>query len=334
MRGDVARKWRPPLGLVVGAALALAVAAPIAAVLLAALARHGAEREAGIWVGVAVAAAGAGLLALVLRRAILRPVSELAARATAIQAGDAGALAGQRHYGTREIGRLGQCVLDMARTLHGREAAIRSYTDHVTHELKAPIAAIRGAAELLQDPDLPGPDRDRLTGAIDDAAGRLDQLLEAARALAAAREPRHVGSCRLGDLLAGLRAEAPGLKITARGEAVRLPLGCAGLAVVLGHLARNAAQHGARHLWIDAASAPSGAVLGLRDDGPGISSGNRARVFEPFFSTRRSEAGAGMGLAIVHTLLAAHGADIALDPGGPGTGFTIRFSGDGTAQGL
>ena len=43
----------------------------------------------------------------------------------------------------------------MADVLQSREMAVRSYTDHVTHELKTPLTAIRGAAELLEAEDLP-----------------------------------------------------------------------------------------------------------------------------------------------------------------------------------
>ena len=47
------------------------------------------------------------------------------------------------HYGTAEMQGLGQTILDMGRVLQGREAVLRSYADHVTHELKSPLTTLR-----------------------------------------------------------------------------------------------------------------------------------------------------------------------------------------------
>ena len=71
----------------------------------------------------------------------------------------------------------------------------------------------------------------------------------------------------------------------------------------------------------------TGPWIRVSDDGPGISSGNKAQVFEPFFTTRRDSGGTGMGLAIVQTLLLAHGARITLeDPSeAGGSRFLIQF---------
>ena len=65
--------------------------------------------------------------------------------------------------------------------------------------------------------------------------------------------------------------------------------------------------------------------LVVADDGPGISPGNRAHVFEPFFTTRRDSGGTGMGLTIAANLLAAHGCTIRLCETGPGAAFEIGF---------
>lgn len=322
MSGRIRRKWRPPLALVLGGVLCVAVAAPIAAALFTAQTRDDAN---GLAAGLGVALGGLVLIAWVMRRAILGPVTELAARARDIGAGTPGAFESQRHYGTREIGDLGQNMLAMAQTLADREAAIRSYTDHVTHELKAPITAIRGAAELMESDGLSDADRARLIATVAASAERLDRLLGAARSLAAAREPRHIGVSRLDDVLPGLRARFPGLRIEATGSDQTLPLSGRGLDIVLGHLAGNAAQAGAGRLTLHATGGAA-AGLSVADDGPGISPGNADRVFDPFFSTRRGAGGTGMGLAIVATLLGAHGGAIALEPGaGNGTRFQITF---------
>jgi len=63
----------------------------------------------------------------------------------------------------------------------------------------------------------------------------------------------------------------------------------------------------------------------VADNGEGISPGNRDRVFEPFFTTRREVGGTGMGLQIVRSLLTAHGGTIQLVPSDGGAVFELTL---------
>ena len=56
-------------------------------------------------------------------------------------------------HGTREMAELSTAFLDMARKLQARSDTIRTFATHVSHELKSPLTAIQGAAELLRDAD-------------------------------------------------------------------------------------------------------------------------------------------------------------------------------------
>lgn len=59
-------------------------------------------------------------------------------------------------------------------------------------------------------------------------------------------------------------------------------------------------------------------LIEIEDDGPGVSEGNRDKIFGRFFThrPRGAEPGSGLGLAIVHTIATAHGGDVELcDPG-------------------
>lgn len=278
---------------------------------------------------VLIVAAGSFLatlvLGLLLWRLILSPVQALASRAQAIRGGDAPE--GLDHYGTPEIGELAQAVLDMAEVLQSREMAVRGYTDHVTHELKTPLTAIRGAAELLEaDEDMPADTR-RLVQTIADAEKRAVKLLGAARQIAAARMPEHRGTTQLRYCLPSLKQRLGKTEIIVRNDGIELPLARSGLEVVLGHLAENAEEAGATELTFVSGRNDDGAWLTVSDNGPGISTGNAGHVFEPFFTTRRDSGGTGMGLAIVQTLLLAHGALIKLQDTGDkgGTRFHIQF---------
>jgi signal transduction histidine kinase len=66
------------------------------------------------------------------------------------------------------------------------------------------------------------------------------------------------------------------------------------------------------------------AKLTVRDRGPGISAEQRARMFEPFFSTK--EGGTGLGLATVHRIVEEHKGGIEIDcPADGGTAITVRL---------
>ncbi len=316
----IARKWRPSLWLVVGGALAgtlgLAFVGLIALRLLGPVIGY---RLAVIIVGGAILLATLGL-GLLLLRLILRPITELARRTGDLCRDPMTRPEPLAHYGTGELRGLGESVLDMARRLQDREATIRSFTDHVTHEMKTPLSAVKAATELLEDSALDPASRG-LVATITDAARQMERQLQALRQSAAAREPGHHGTARLDDILPALAAAHPGLRLDVSGGDVALPLAAAGLGIVLQHLLSNAVAAGAGVVRL----AASIGRLVIADDGRGVSEGNRDHVFEPFFTTRREDGGTGMGLTVAATLLAAHGAEIRLLRPGQGAAFQIDF---------
>ena len=317
------RRWRPSLWFVLGGAmggtLALSLIGLIVFRYLGPVIGFG---EAAILLGAAIGLL-TGALWLILVRLLQRPVTGLAAYAAAVRAAPDAATPEPAHFGTRELHRMALNVIDMARTLADREATIRSFTDHVTHELKTPVTAIRAATELLEDDPALSPGNRALVGQIAGAGEQMQRQLAALRELAAAREVPLGGGGRLADLLPSLGADHPGLQVTAGGAERPLPLSPDVLGIVLRHMADNAAAHGARALRLTA----DAEGLTIADDGKGISPGNRAHVFEPFFTTRRESGGTGMGLYIVARLLKAQGAEIALAPAPSGTTFRITFPG-------
>lgn len=311
--------------LVLGGSLMAILVLPVYAALLADILTPLTGRRNAVFIVAAGSFLATLVLGLLLWRLILAPVQALAAKAQAIRGG--AVPEGLDHYGTPEIGELAQDVLDMADVLQSREMAVRSYTDHVTHELKTPLTAIRGAAELLEaEEDLPEETR-KLVQTIAGAEKRAVKLLGAARLIAAARMPEHQGTSRLKDCIPTLESRLSRTELEVLNDRTELPLAQSGLEVVLWHLAENAEEAGATKLTLDTGRSEDGPWLRVMDNGPGISSGNRAQVFEPFFTTRRDQGGTGMGLAIVQTLLLAHGARITLEEPqeGGGSHFLIKF---------
>ena len=99
---------------------------------------------------------------------------------------------------------------------------------------------------------------------------------------------------------------------------------------VLGNLLDNARQHGGDTVTVAVVYPAPGADsttlrIEVSDNGPGISTANAGRVFEPFFTTARARGGTGLGLAVVKSLLTAHRGTIELRESEAGTRLRIRL---------
>lgn len=312
----IRQKWRPPLALVIGGTLAAVLCLPLLGIGYFKLAGNILGWGETAWLIGWMAVVTTVILGFLLWRLVLRPVYALTVHANAVKEGRTD-VPQPENFGTPEFMALGQAVVDMGATLQDREAGLRAYTNHVTHELKSPLTSLMGAAELLED-NPPEPDRTQLLDTIRTSSRTMRDQLDALRGLTAARDPLGPGPARLSDAVADVAA---GIPLNQTDDTI-LPIDAEALSAVLTHLAQNAAAHGATRLDI-AANARGFTVT---DDGPGIAPGNRDRIFDPFFTTRRSAGGTGMGLAIVRTMLQATHGDIALVPSDTGAGFEITFA--------
>lgn len=259
----------------------------------------------------------------VATRTVTGPIRELTLRTRRIEAGERDAMRPLRYHGTREVAELSEAFLRSARKLHDRSESLSAFAAHVAHELKSPLTAIQGAAELIRDAEAemtPETRRAFLSNIVDDTT-RMTQLvrrlLELARAEA---ETVAGGAATVREAAASLRAPAVNLS----GDAdARLALREDKLAAILGNLADNAARHGAKTLSIRVRAQDGRALIEVADDGAGVSPANREKLFEPFFTTRREEGGTGMGLPIVRALIEAHDGTIRLGEARKGAVFEI-----------
>lgn len=318
------RRWRPSLRLVLGGALAGTLALAFFGMI--------ALRYLGPEIGFRNAAGGlASLIALatvglgwLLVRLLLRPIRDLERFAAAQERGDR--VDTPQHFGTRELHATAQRVITMADALRNREASVRAFSDHVTHELRTPVAAIRAGVELLADsPGLP-PEERHLLAQIDSAWQQLESQLTALRDAARAREARFLGQTTLADVLPALRADWPDIQLQATGADLAIPLAREGLYIALGHLLRNAAENAADTVTLNVVANDTECCLSVQDNGQGIAVGNASRIFDPFFTTRRESGGTGMGLTVVRNILRAHQADILLTDHGRGAMFLLSFA--------
>ena len=278
------------------------------------------------------------LMSAVTSFTIVRPLQALVRQAQRATAGERGAVTPLVRPVTREIAELSQAVAAMARHLEQRADYIRTFAAQVSHEFKTPLAAIRGAVELLHDhfEAMTTGERERFLGNLDQDAARLEllvrRLLELARAdvmQAAATDRAEVATV--------VRRLAPRYQGTGLQVVVIEPLPSVAVAMaadvlesLLGNLLDNARQHGGDTVTVAVVYPAPGADsttlrIEVSDNGPGISAANAGRVFEPFFTTARARGGTGLGLAVVKSLLTAHRGTIELRESEAGTRLRIRL---------
>ncbi|WP_329274516.1 sensor histidine kinase [Streptomyces sp. NBC_01451] len=322
---------------------------------------HRLELVAAVVLGAALAVAGvAGALWV---RWSLRPLSRVAATATRVSelplsSGEVGLWPRAPEADPRsEVGRVGSAfnlmlghVEDALTKRHASEERLRSFAADASHELRTPVASIRGHAELaLLHPGPVQPKVVRALERIEAEAARMgemvDDLLLLAR-LDAGRplERLPVDLTRLVlDAVTDAQAAGPGHRwklelseepVTVTGDAHRLHQ-------VLANLLANARLHTPAGSTVTISLAAEGrtALLKVHDDGPGVAADIRPKVFERFTRAdrRRTEGtgqgtgtGAGLGLSIVAAVAEAHGGGVTLESGPGSTTFTVRLpAGDG-----
>ena len=313
---------------------------------------HRLELVAAVVFGAALAVAGvAGALWV---RWSLRPLSRVAETATRVS--ELPLSSGEVDLPSRapesdprsEVGRVAGAfnamlghVEDALTKRHASEERLRSFAADASHELRTPVASIRGHAELaLLHPDPVPPKVVRALERIEAEAARMgemvDDLLLLAR-LDAGRplERLPVDLTRLVlDAVTDAQAAGPGHHwmlelpeepLTVTGDAHRLHQ-------VSANLLANARLHTpvGSTVTISLETEDRTVVLKVHDDGPGVAADVQAKVFERFTRAdrRRTEGaggGTGLGLSIVAAVAEAHGGSVTLESGPGSTTFTVRL---------
>lgn len=253
----------------------------------------------------------------------------------ALQVGDTAAASGPRRPPppppalAGELGELARAMDGMRQRLEGREQ-LEHHVRALTHELKSPLAAIRGAAELLHE-DLAPADRTRFVHQVDDQTHRLQAIIEQMLELSKLESLHQLPQPETLDLRELTRevlqqhqavlteralshrwleaADAP-----VRGDRGQLLLA---LSNVLGNAITHAPPGSSLDLMLQATQ-PGRVRWSLRDHGAGVPDYALPRLGERFFSTGASARGSGLGLAIVRQVLWLHHGELQFEAAKPG----------------
>ena len=226
-----------------------------------------------------------------------------------------------------ELRTMGQAFERMRQSLDG-QAYIAQYVQTLTHELKSPLSAIRGAAEILEDDAMPPNKRAKFLRNIQTESERIQNLvdrmlklseLEVRRALPA-REPVALATVvRTVMEAAGSAVAAKRLTVElAISEELRAPGDEFLLHLAVSNLVQNAVDFSPSEgvLRVEGRGQDAHVELAIVDQGPGIPEYARVRVFEKFFSLQRPDTGkksTGLGLNLVREVAILHGGEINLD---------------------
>jgi len=225
-----------------------------------------------------------------------------------------------------EITALVRAFEEMRVALEGK-AYVERYTQALAHEFKAPLSAIRGAAELLAE-NPPEPDRARFLANLRAESARLQQIVERLLELAAlesrrggtamapvdladvvreAREAGRVAAMERGITLDALVNDGP----CVRGEKFLL-------AQAVGNLVQNAIDFSPRGATVTLrlTALADRAVVTVEDKGEGVPDYAQEKIFDRFYSLPRPDTGrksSGIGLSIVREVARLHGGEVTLE---------------------
>ena len=267
------------------------------------------------------------LVGLLMAWWLSRQLAGLRRYADAVAAGQRASLPGRGiEKPAGEFADLGRALESMRRQLDGKQYVER-YVHSLTHELKSPLAAIRGAAELLEAP-LPDADRARFAASIGTQSRRMATMVDKLLALAEVEHRQRIEHPEPVDIaaLAGevvdeaeARASSLRVRIDMRIDPALPPM--QGDPFLLRRMLANLIDNAIDFSPTDGVIALSvcsdaGALrIEVADRGPGIPEYAIERVFERFYSLPRPGGGArssGLGLNFVAEIAQLHGGSASL----------------------
>lgn len=289
-----------------------------------------------VGIGAALAVLLAAVAAVFVTRSMSQPLVALATATRSFAAGDPNP---ERllQPAPGELGDVARSFTAMAATVRRQDELRRAVVADVAHELRTPVTILRGQTEQLLDGIAP-PTTARLVSLHDEVL-RLQRLTDDLATLSAADAAGlalHTAPIDLAKLTRGA-VEAMSATFDDAGLHVELDTvdpvvvdaDATRLTQVVTNLLTNAAKFTPAGGTVTVTLGRYGpdAVLTVADTGPGIPADELPHLFERFWRGRAAGArsGTGIGLAVVHALVTAHGGTVTADsPAGGGARFTVR----------
>lgn len=266
-------------------------------------------------VQLALAQGGALALAAVvgyrLTRGALTPVEAYRRQAELIADGATGMRLAVPDAPDDEITRLGHTLNDMLTSLEDTSRRQRQFLADASHELRAPLTVLSSEVELALRRPRSADDYEQTLQQVAVDTARLVALADQLLALEQGLLPG--GTCDLADVAAEVLLRRPEVEQHLEPPA-KVALGSVEAGQVVTNLATNALVHGVGAVSVRVAVEEATAVLQVHDDGPGPPA-----AFVPFAVERfrradpaRTTPGSGLGLALVHQVVAVHGGELRL----------------------
>lgn len=217
-----------------------------------------------------------------------------------------------------------------------RIAVIGRVAQGLAHELGSPLTVIDGRIRRLERLDEQG----RLRQPLDDVrrqanrmAAIVHQLLNYGRSGSGKRSPVALDDL-VGRIVHEARAEETRLRLEVQGEPLVIQADPVRLELAISNLVRNAIRHAESVVVVGVAAVEGAVEVRVSDDGGGVAEEDRPHIFQPFYTRQPPGCGAGLGLAIVASVMREHDGDVRCEaPSGGGSRFvlTLPFQGSGAA---
>ncbi|HYM15032.1 MAG TPA: ATP-binding protein [Dehalococcoidia bacterium] len=281
----------------------------------------------------------ANALAYVVAAPALRPLRQVARTASEIEATAdfSRRIPGESQPG--EVGELVRTLNDLIAKVENTLSAHRSFLADSSHELRRPLAVLRGNLEVLASGALPAEEREQVIAETEAESRRMSRILADLLLLSQvdARLILQMRTIDLGDLLKSVaeherqRFPTRQIDVDVPAERLRVEADEQRVRQLLENLLENAARYSDAGKPIRVRCGRNGrfALAEVRDEGPGMSDEEVRHAFERFFRGsrgRRTHAdGSGLGLAIVQHIAEAHGGGVALTSSPGGTSVRIEL---------
>ncbi len=208
-----------------------------------------------------------------------------------------------------------------------RFESIATLTRGLAHEVRNPLAAIRGSLEVVQ-PDYDGHRKERIVTIGLQETERLERVVNDFMAFARPAEPT-LSPMDLGAVARAVadatRLAHPGIAVTVEAPEVIVAGDADQLRQVVLNLALNAAHWSEGRVAIRVGNGEHPSIA-VEDDGPGVAPADRERIFDPYFTQRAD--GTGLGLSTAARIARAHGATLTCEEAlSGGARLVMRFGG-------